>query len=89
MQKLAQDLAMAVAGKSLSLEQRSRITQDMQTVFSASGKLPASRIEAFVVDVPLLLKALGVSTDFTSAIGDDLRAARKEALEPVATTATP
>jgi len=76
--RLALDLAQAVAGHTVTAAQRARIAQDIETVFSGAASVPSERVEAFVVDVPLLLKALGVESVYTAAVGNDLRAARKE-----------
>jgi hypothetical protein len=76
--KLAFDLAQAVAGHTITAAQRARIAKDIETVFSSSASVPREQVEAFVVDVPLLLKALGVESTYTAAVGNDLRAARKE-----------
>jgi len=76
--KLANDLGQALVGRPITAAQRARIALDIQTVFSGASSMPAERVEAFIVDVPLVLKVVGVESTYTAAIGNDLRSARKE-----------
>lgn len=78
--KLALNLEQAVTGHPVPAAQRARIAQDIETVFSSATNLPPECVEAFIVDVPLVLKSLGVESAYTAAVGNDLRAARKEVL---------
>jgi len=87
--KLAFDLAQAIAGHTITAAERARIAKDIETVFSSSASVPKEQVEAFVVDVPLLLKALGVESTYTAAVGNDLRAARKEIVPAPAPVSTP
>ena len=86
--KLANDLARAIDGHTFTTAQRGRIAQDIQTVFSGPASMTPARSEAFIVDVPLVLKAGGVESTLTAPVGDDLRAARKEVTQPASPIAT-
>ena len=86
--KLALNLEQAVTGHPVPAAQRARIAQDIEAVFSSATNLPPERVEAFIVDVPLVLKSLGVESVYTAAVGNDLRAARKEVLAAPTPAAT-
>jgi hypothetical protein len=77
LQKLANDLAVALAGKTPTVNQRGRMAKDIQTVLSGSP-LPASQMEDVISDVPSILKRVGADAAAAGAVGDDLKAASAE-----------
>ncbi len=75
--KLAKDLTAALAGKTLTPAQRSRMAQDFQAVLSGAN-VPATVMDDIIGDVPSILKKVGADATATKAVGDDLKAINAE-----------
>jgi hypothetical protein len=72
-QKLAKDLVTALAGKTLSLAQRTHLAQDIQALLAGTA-VPAAQMDGLVADVLGILKKAGADVTATTAVGDDLQA---------------
>ena len=81
--KLAQDLATALAGKTLAPSQRSRVAQDLQAVLGGVT-VPALQMNDIIADVPALLKKAGADAKAAGAVGDDLKSIAAEIKKPAA-----
>ena len=81
--KLANDLAAAVADKTITPAQRSRMAQDLQAIL-AGANVPQSQMGAIIGDVPVILKKAGVDTKQAAAVDADLKAIAAE-VKPKAT----
>lgn len=75
--KLAKDLTTALAGKTLTPVQRSRMAQDLQAVLSGAN-VSAAVMDDIIGDVPSILKRVGADAAATKAVGDDLKAVNAE-----------
>jgi hypothetical protein len=75
--KLADDLSAAMAGKTPTVNQRGRMSKDIQTVL-AGGSIPASQMDDIISDVPYILKRMGADEAAASAVGNDLKTANAE-----------
>lgn len=75
--KLAKDLTTALAGKTLTPVQRSRMAQDLQAILGGAN-VPTTQMEDIIGDVPSILKHVGADAAATKAVGDDLKVANSE-----------
>ena len=64
--KLAKDLAAALAGRTLTPAQRSRVAQDLQAVVSGAN-VPAAQMDDIIGDVPVILKRAGADAAAAAA----------------------
>jgi hypothetical protein len=77
LQKLANDLSAAMAGKTPTVNQRGRMAKDIQSILSGAN-VPADQMDDIISDVPYILKRMGADDVAASAVGDDLKAANAE-----------
>ena len=83
LEKLAQNLGLAVAGKSLTPSQRSRLAQNLITVMNAS-RTPQEQVDNAIADVYAVLQAAKVGREETAAAGNSLKAIASELRKPAA-----
>jgi hypothetical protein len=77
LRKLAEDLATALAGKTIAPAQRSRLAQDLQAVLNGAN-YPPSQLDDIITDVPAILKKAGADAKAAAAVGEDLKAITAE-----------
>jgi hypothetical protein len=77
MQKLANDLSSAMAGKTSTVNQRGRMAKDIQTILSGAN-IPSDQMDDIIADVPYLLKRMGADDTAASVVGDDLKTVNAE-----------
>jgi len=77
LQKLANDLSAAMAGKTPTVNQRGRMAKDIQSVLSGAN-VPADQMDDIIADVPYLLKRMGADETAASVVGDDLKTVNAE-----------
>ena len=75
--KLTDDLAAGLTGKSLSVEQRTKLAQYLRAIFNSSHVSPAQQ-RAIFEDAPKILQAGGVSADNAAKVVADLKAVAAE-----------
>jgi hypothetical protein len=75
--KLADDLSAAMAGKTPTVNQRGRMSKDIQTVLAGTD-VPADQMDDIISDVPYILKRMGADEASATAVGSDLKTANAE-----------
>jgi len=75
--KLADDLATALTGKTLSLEQRTKLAQYLRATFNSSHLSPAQQ-RMILEDTQKILQAAGISADDSGKLSPTSKPSRRD-----------